>query len=161
VSGDRTHLLAVDHAPATPAYGYRIEYGGRSVVVSGDTRRSANLARHARGADLLVHEALAAHMIEPVTAYARDHGLARWAKLTADVTTYHTTPVEAAEVAREAGVRVLALTHIVPPLPNALARRMFLRGVAQAWDGTVALGRDGMHFELAPGATTLTIGSLD
>ena len=159
--GLRILAFAVDHAPVGPAYGYRIELGGRSVVLSGDTKKSANLVRHARGADLLVHEALAARMLEPVTGYARRQGLTRWAKLTSDVVTYHTTPVEAAEVAREAGVRVLALTHVVPPLPNALARRMFLRGVAEAWDGEVVLGSDGLHFTLAPGTSAVGMGHLD
>ena len=153
--GLRVLAFAVDHAPAEPTYGYRIELAGRAVVLSGDTKKSANLARHARGADLLVHEALAAHMIEPVTAYARERGLARWAKLSSDVLGYHTTPVEAAELAREAGVRVLVLHHVVPPLPNALARRMFLRGVGEAWDGEVVLGADGMHFTLAPNTSSI------
>jgi ribonuclease Z len=159
--GLRILAFAVDHAPVEPAYGYRIELGGRAVVLSGDTRKSANLVRHARGADLLVHESLGARLIEPVTGYAERHGLARWAKLSADVVDYHTTPVEAAEVAREAGVRVLALTHVVPPLPNAFARRAFLRGVAEAWDGEVVLGADGLHFTLAPGTPAVGMGHLD
>ena len=44
--------------PATPAVGYRVDYGGRSLVISGDTRPSPEVARAAAGADLLVHEAL-------------------------------------------------------------------------------------------------------
>jgi ribonuclease Z len=159
--GLRILAFAVDHAPVEPAYGYRIELGGRSVVVSGDTKKSANLARHARGADLLVHEALAARMIAPVTAFARAHGLTRWAKLTSDVVDYHTTPVEAAELAREAGVRVLVLSHVVPPLANFVARRMFLRGVGEAWDGEVVLGSDGMHFTLAPGTSSIGREEID
>jgi ribonuclease Z len=159
--GLRVLAFAVDHAPAEPAYGYRFELGGRSVVLSGDTRRSANVLRQARGVDLLVHEALGANLIAPVTEYARSQGLSRWAKLTSDVVGYHTTPVEAAALAREAGVRVLVLTHVVPPLPNAIARRMFLRGVSEAWDGEVVLGADGMHFTLAPGATEVVRDVLD
>jgi ribonuclease Z len=159
--GLRISAFAVDHAPVEPAYGYRIELGGRSVVLSGDTKKSANLARHARGADLLVHEALAAHLIGPVTQYARRRGLERWAKLTADVVDYHTTPVEAAELAREAGVRVLVLTHVVPPLANVIARRAFLRGVASAWDGEVVLGSDGLHLTLAPGTPEIHMEVLE
>lgn len=75
--------------------------------------------------------------------------------------TYHTTPVEAAEAAKAAGVRTLALTHIVPPLPNIVARRMFLAGVSDAWDGKVVLGEDTMHFALAPGSTSVEVGRLD
>jgi ribonuclease Z len=158
--GLRVTAFAVDHAPASPAYGYRFEYKGRSVVVSGDTRKSANLIRYAQGSDLLVHEALAANMIEPVTEYARAQGLSRWAKLTADIVTYHTTPEQAAEVAKEAKVRMLALTHIVPPLPNFIARRMFLHGVSSAWEGRVELGRDGMHFTLSPGVTDIHVDTI-
>jgi len=158
--GLRVTAFAVDHGPVAPAYGYRFDYRGRSVVISGDTKKSANLIAHAQNVDLLVHEALAARMIEPVTAYARAHGLARWAKLTSDVVTYHTTPVEAAEVAKAAHVRLLALTHIVPPLPNFLARRMFLRGVSDAWDGQVVLGKDGMHFTLSPGTPAIVVATL-
>jgi ribonuclease Z len=46
----------VDHTPVKPAFGYRIDHAGRSVVLSGDTRLSDNLIRHAQGVDLLIHE---------------------------------------------------------------------------------------------------------
>jgi ribonuclease Z len=158
--GLRVTAFAVDHAPASPAYGYRFDYHGRSAVISGDTRKSANLIRHAQGADLIVHEALAARMIEPVTAYARAHGLSRWAKLTSDIVTYHTTPIEAAEVAKAAHARVLVLTHVVPPPPNFIARRMFLAGTSEAWDGKILLGADGMHFALPPSTTAVAVDTL-
>jgi ribonuclease Z len=158
--GLRITAFAVDHAPVAPAYGYRFDYRGRSVVISGDTKKSGNLIQHARAADLLVHEALAARIIEPVQQYARTHNLTRWAKLTADVVNYHTTPIEAAEVAKAADVRMLVFTHVVPPLPNVLARRMFLRGVSAAWNGPIELGKDGMHFTLAPDTTSVVVGTL-
>jgi len=158
--GLRVTAFAVDHAPIAPAYGYRFEYRGRSVVVSGDTKKNPNVVAHTTGADVLVHEALATHIIAPVTAYANAHGLTRWAKLTADVGNYHTTPVEAAEVAKAAGVRMLVLSHIVPPLPNVLARRMFLRGVADTWNGRVELGRDGMHFTMPPTNSSIEVDTL-
>jgi ribonuclease Z len=155
--GLRVTAFAVDHEPVTPAYGYRFDYRGRSLVVSGDTKRSANLLAHAQGADLLVHEGLAAHMIEPVTRYAQGVGLKRWAKLTSDIPTYHASPVEVAEIAKAANVRMLAFTHMVPAPNNMLARRLFLRGVSDAWNGHVELGRDGLHFTLAPETTTIEI----
>jgi len=158
--GLRVVAFAVDHEPISPAYGYRFDYKGRSVVVSGDTSKSANVIRQAQGADLLVHEALAKQMIEPVAAYARANGLARWAKLASDVVDYHTSPVEAAEVAKAANVRMLALTHIVPALPNVIARRMFMRGVSDAWSGEVILGRDGMMFTLPPNTQTIDVEDL-
>ena len=39
-----------------PAYGYRFEYGGRVVVISGDTRYCENVVKFGIGADLLIHE---------------------------------------------------------------------------------------------------------
>ena len=54
----------LNHDPVEPAYGYRIEYGGRAVVVSGDTAPVQNMARFAKGADVLVHEALNKDMVE-------------------------------------------------------------------------------------------------
>lgn len=155
--GLRVTAFAVAHEPVVPAYGYRFDYRGRSVVVSGDTKKSENLIAQARDADVLIHEGLAAHMLEPVTRYARAAGMQRWAKLTADIPDYHTTPVEAAEVAKAANVRLLAFTHMVPSPSNMLARRLFLRGVADAWNGAVQLGRDGMHFTLAPDTTAIDV----
>lgn len=146
--GLRVTMFAVDHEPVAPAVGYRFDFAGRSVVVSGDTRRSASLAVHARGADLLVHEALHPGLVERATATARRLGRERLAKLAGDIPGYHASPVEAAETAREAGVAHLVLTHLVPGPPNAIARRMFLDGVAGAYDGEVTLGEDGMRFVL-------------
>jgi ribonuclease Z len=53
--GVTVRAFEVDHSPVTPAFGFRIDYAGRSVVVSGDTRASENLVRHAQGVDLLIH----------------------------------------------------------------------------------------------------------
>ena len=65
------------------------------------------------------------------------------------VLAYHTTPVEAAEIAKEAGVKLLVLTHEVPPLRNALMRKMFMRGVKGArGPGDTILGYDGLMISL-------------
>ncbi len=149
-NGLRVTMFRVDHAPVEPAVGYRFDYKGRSVVVSGDTRKSASVAEHARGADLLVHEALQRDLIGRVPPVATRLGNSRLAKMAGDILTYHTTPVEAAEVARDAGVGHLVLTHLVPGPSNFLTRRMFLRGVADTYHGEVTLGEDGDEFVLAP-----------
>jgi ribonuclease Z len=65
---------------------------------------------------------------------------------------YHTSPVEAAAIAKEAGVPLLVFTHEVPPLRNGLMRRMFMRGVANArGDGKIILGKDGLLISLPKG----------
>ncbi len=157
----RVTAFVVDHAPVAPAYGYRIEFAGRSVVVSGDTAPSENLVAQAQGADLLLHEALAAHLIEAAREALSAAGNVRRARIAHDIQGYHTTPVQAAEIAKRAGVGLLVLHHLVPPPQNALVRRLFLRGVAEAWQGEVVLGEDGLHFALPPGSREILREQLD
>lgn len=153
--GVRITAFTVDHRPVAPAFGYRVDYNGRSVVISGDTARSANVAANAKGADVLVHEALAAHLITQVAPRLAALGQTRLAKLAGDVIDYHATPVQAAEIAKEAGVRLLVLTHLVPAPTNAVVSRQFMQGVSDAWDGEVVVGEDGMHFTLPQGSTEI------
>ena len=109
--------FSVDHSPVHPAVGYRIRYKGRTMVLSGDTKLSAAVQREAKGADLLVHEALSPRLVGLLTDAANTSGKARMAKLFTDIVDYHATPEEAADTAREAGVRYLLLNHIVPTVP--------------------------------------------
>jgi ribonuclease Z len=147
--GVRVTMFRVDHDPVRPAVGYRVEYKGRVVVVSGDTRKSASVVAHAKGADMLLHEALSRDVFARAIAVAQRLGQARIAKLATDATEYHTTPVEAAEVARDAGVHTLVFTHMVPGPPNWLLERRFTAGVRDVFGGDVVAGRDGMRFTLA------------
>src|SRR3546814_6919756 len=66
----------------------------------------------------------------------------------ADIPDYHTTPVQAAESANEAGVPLLLLYHLNPPPPNPIAARVFLRGVSAIRKDGVLMARDGMLIEL-------------
>jgi ribonuclease Z len=150
--GLKVSAFRVDHAPVEPAMGYRFEYAGRVVVISGDTVPTASVVRNAQGADLLLHEALAAHLTDRAAKRADDLGMLRLGKLARDVRGYHTTPVQAAEIAQQAGVHTLVYTHIFPPLTNAVARRLFLKGTGKAFDGEIVLGEDGSRFDLAPKA---------
>ena len=159
--GLRVTTFPVEHDPVSPATGYRFDYRGRSLVVSGDTAKSANLVRHASGADLLVHEALAAHMIGPAGEVAAAGGFPRRAHILGDIPSYHTTPVEAAGIAAESEVGLLVLTHLVPPPDNAVAKRLFVSGVAEAWDGEVVLGEDGLHLWMPSGSAEIRRAMLD
>src|SRR5690606_12394669 len=86
--GLRVTMFAVDHAPVARAVGYRFDFAGRSVVVSGDTKKSASLLANARGADLLVHEALQPELVGRAVAGARRLGRERLAKLASDIPDY-------------------------------------------------------------------------
>ena len=148
--GLRITMFRVDHDPVRPAVGYRFDFGGRSVVVSGDTKKSESVVAHAKGADLLIHEALAAEFTGRAIEGAKRLGMTRLAKLAGDIPGYHTTPREAGEVAAEAGVSHLVLTHLVPAPSNMILRRAFKNGASEAFDGEVTVGEDGMRFALAP-----------
>ena len=150
----------VDHSPVRPAVGYRFDYKGRSLVVSGDTVKSPNVEKFAEGVDLLVHEALAPHLTARITRAAERAGRERIAKITLDIVDYHTSPVEAAEIARDAGVGFLLYTHIVPPLLLAPMEEIFLEGVDETFSGGVAIGRDGTLVRLDAGTETIVVEEL-
>ena len=147
-NGLKVTAFKVEHDPVKPAYGYRLDYKGRSVVISGDTAKSANLAKHAAGADLLIHDVLAKDLMTMAAGNAERSGDKRRAKLVRDILTYHASPAEAAEIANEAKVETLVFTHMVPPLNPPVTEQMFLRGVADIFKGKVVLAKDGMRFDL-------------
>ncbi len=149
-NGLKVTMFRVDHEPVRPAVGYRFDFAGRSVVVSGDTVKSASLTLHAKGADVLIHEALQKELIGRGVAAAARLGLERLAKLAGDIPDYHTSPVEAAEVARDAGVGELVFTHLVPSPNNFLTRRLFLAGVSDVYKGKVVIAEDGLRISLPP-----------
>ena len=157
--GLRVVAFDVDHEPANPAVGYRFDYGGRSVLISGDTSKSAELARNAKGVDLLVHEALAPRLMAVPTAAARVAGRDNLAKITLDVLDYHATPVEAAEIAEAAGVGHLLYYHIVPPLPLPGLESLFVEGVSDAYSGPVTVGRDRTMVSLASGSESIELSN--
>jgi ribonuclease Z len=158
--GVRITAFRVDHFPVEPAVGYRIEYGGRSVVVSGDTKKSPELERMAQQADLLVHEALASHMIGQAEAIAEAAERPILRKILYDIPDYHTTPVEVAEIARDAKVGHLLYYHIVPALPIPGLESAWLEGVSDAWDGDYTVGRDRTRVSLPRDSQQIDVGTL-
>lgn len=150
----------VDHDPVSPAVGYRFDYKGRSIVISGDTVRSTSLEQAAQGADVLVHEALQPRMVGRITAALGKAGQANNARITRDILDYHTTPEQAAASAQKAGVRQLVLSHLVPAIPGSLFYPAFLGEAPDKFDGAITVGEDGMLFSLPAGTTTIKERSL-
>lgn len=142
VNGVRVLAFKVDHDPV-PAVGYRVEYAGRSIVISGDTARSHSLAVAAHGADLLVHEALSPQLDAIMHDAAANSGRAGVAQILHDILDYHSSPEDAGAVAQEAGVGALALTHIVPQTPIAGLAAVFERDARKTYSGPVWVARDG------------------
>jgi ribonuclease Z len=146
--GLRVTMFNVDHAPVVPAVGYKLEYNGKSVVVSGDTKKTTATIEMSRGADLLVHEAVDGGTVEQALQMM-ERANPRRAAMTRDMVSHHTTTLELAEIARDAGVKKLAITHLVPSIPPAdAAEANFVRGMAAIYPGPIVVGRDGMVIKI-------------
>ncbi len=146
----------VKHDPVEPAVGYKFVYKGRSVVLSGDTAPSARVEAEARGADLLVHEALSPRLVgiqrEAAIAAHRDN----IAAISHDILSYHTTPEQAAELAERAHVKYLLLSHLVPGIPIPGLEGPFVGDAASRFHGTFRLGHDGDFISMPAHSTQIT-----
>jgi ribonuclease Z len=138
----------VDHGPVHPAVGYRFAYKGRSMVTSGDTKRSAAVQREATGVDALVHEAMSAPLMALLKVGAVKARRLNLAKIFDDILDYHTSPEEAAETARDAKVGYLLLNHIAPPLPIPGMEKAFLAHALKIYSGPIRVGVDGDFLSL-------------
>ena len=155
--GVQIRVFRVEHDPVDPAVGYRFDYGGRSLVVSGDTKKSESLLANAKDVDLIVHEALSKELVGVMNEAATAAGNAAMAKITSDILDYHTSPVEAAEIAEAADAKHLLFYHVVPALPIPGLASVFLDGVSDAFSGGVTLGRDGTTISLPAGSGAVEV----
>jgi ribonuclease Z len=154
--GVKITAFTVNHGPVGPAVGYRFDYKGRSVVISGDTAPSPVLTRYAKGADLLVHEALSPTLVNLIRTASLKAGNAKRAQIMVDIQNYHTTPGQAADIARTAGVKALLLNHIVPPLPLQALEGPFLGDARTVYAGPLWIARDGDLISLPAGGDAIT-----
>ena len=126
----RVTAAPTDHAPVRPTVGFRIDEGGQSVVIAGDTVPCPGLDELCRGADVLVHTVVRRDLIE-------QFGLPR---LT-DVLDYHSSVPDAAQTAARNGVGTLVLTHLVPaPAPGT--EQEWLDQATAHFSGEVVLATD-------------------
>jgi ribonuclease Z len=151
--GLKVTAFPVRHDPAHPAVGYRFDYKGRSVVISGDTAPSPRLEAAARGADVLVHEGLAPNLVAVQRKAALAGGKPNLAAIMHDILSYHSTPEAAAAIAQRDHVRYLLFTHIIPPLPVRALEGPWLGRARDIYDGPVRVGHDGDFLSLPAGST--------
>ena len=139
--GVEVTAFAVNHGELIkPAYGYRIDYDGRSVAISGDTRFDRNLIAAAKGVDLIIHE----------VALASDELLASSEQFRR-IVAHHTTPEEAGIVFAEVNPRLAVYTHLVilrgPTIPEAPLSTLIPR-TRTNYDGPLVIGEDLMSFDV-------------
>ena len=140
-NGIRIIAFDVDHRPVEPALGFRIEYEGKSVVLSGDTKYSENLIKFAEGADLLVHEVCTA---ESMRELVRRVNPAR-AEITERIIDHHTTPEQAGEIFSRVRPKLAVYSHIVGP-PNSDDE--LLSGTKSTYSGAFEIGDDLMTIDV-------------
>ena len=139
--------ILVDHPPVFPAYAYRFDTDHGSVVFSGDTTPSPNIVTLATGADLLVHEAgNEAAMVASGTP----------PKVASTLLDSHTDVTQLGQIAQQADVRALALTHLISqnPLvayPPPILDPIWITPIRQHYPGPVYVGRDLMRLQIAKG----------
>lgn len=136
--------FVVDHGPVRPALGYRLDYRGHAVVLSGDTRASANLIAHAQGVDLLIHEVTAATAADIAASPATRRVLA-----------HHTTPLEAAEVFTRTHPALAVYSHI--GLRGGATAEDVLRLTRTGYPGPLVVGADLMRMTVGDSVTVTSL----
>jgi ribonuclease BN (tRNA processing enzyme) len=127
----------VDHPPVVPAFAYRFDARDRSIVISGDTAPSQNLVKLAGGADVLVHSVMYPPAIDRLVARVPNAST-----LKASILAHQTSAEDAGRIARDAGVKLLVLSHFVPPDDPEVTEAMWLEAARRQFRGTVIVGRD-------------------
>ena len=141
--------FSVMHSPVEPSFGLRFDYKGRSVVISGDTIPSDNVVKFASNADVLIHEAQSNYLVN-LARDELDRNENFLSKIMTDIKTYHTTPKDAARIAKKAEVKHLILNHLSPSPDGYVAKKFFSRGLDDIFeDWTIA--EDGMMVSLPVG----------
>jgi ribonuclease BN (tRNA processing enzyme) len=133
----RVTAALVRHPPVVPSFGYRFDAPDRSIVISGDTAPSAELVQLARGADVLVHEALHPAGVKRLIARVPNAPT-----LERHLLAHHTSAEDAGRLAQAAGVKMLVLSHLVPPDDPAITDEMWIEDARRHFRGPVVLGKD-------------------
>ncbi len=141
--GVKVFAFKVDHDPVYPALGYRVEYGGRSLCMSGDTTITPTLIIGCKDADLMVSEAVSPAMTKILQKQTKKHGFDRLSAVMGNVHDYHMTPDQISQVAVEAGVSQVALTHLIPPMPFSILEELFLGRNADEFPVRTTIMNDG------------------
>ena len=139
-SGLRVIAFEVDHGVAIkPAFGYRVEYEGRVVVISGDTRYNENVVKYGAGANLLIHEVAMARPELMSEAYVQR------------IMAHHTTAREAGMVFARTKPKLAAYTHLVflssQRVPPASVDDLVAE-TRQTYSGPLEVGEDLMSFKI-------------
>jgi len=134
-NGVKVTAFLVDHGPVKPAFGYRVDYAGHSVAISGDTRPSDNLVRYSKGVDVLIHETLDPENLRSGVGHLRPEQIQA-------IINHHTSPEQAGEIFTRVKPRLAVYSHY-PDSANLVP------ATRKTYSGPLEVGQDLM---------TITIG---
>jgi ribonuclease Z len=132
----------VNHEPIEPAVGYVIEYKGKKVVISGDTKKSDMVLEMSKDADVLIHEVMLMSVLSQMEAQLKAAGMTRNGKIVHDIQDYHTSPADVAEIAAKANVKKLILHHFAPA-PDVRAIKNLYKKDLEGYKGKIHFSNDG------------------
>lgn len=130
-------VARVEHPPLTDSFAFRFDWAGKSLVYSGDTAPCPALIALAKGADILVQEAMYLPALDRLIASESNAPTLR-----AHLLASHTTAQQAGEIAAAAGVKRLILTHFVPGGDTGIRDEDWRSAAAGAFGGEIVVGRD-------------------
>jgi ribonuclease Z len=142
--GVTVDAVLVAHDPVRPALGYVLRYKNRKLFVSGDTEVSPVNLPAMQGADMVVHESYAGHMVRRAIPEMRKLGMEFHARVAERTIPYHADNITLAKQAQAAGVKRLVLTHLIPYPENAVVRAMYTQGMGDHFEGEITVAEDGM-----------------
>lgn len=143
------HAFFVNHVPVEPAVGYRIEYKGKSIVISGDTADSEVLKKQSSGVDFLISEVMNKSMIAKIEKSYETIGNPKFTKIMKDIQLYHIDVSELAKLAEEAKVKTLVLTHMIPFVKGYFQTKSIYKDpVRKEFNGDLIIAEDGKRIEI-------------
>jgi len=149
----RISAYVAEHPPIEPAVGYRFDYRGRSVVISGDSNVNGDTLKIVEGADLLLHDALSLPTVSALSEAMAAAGRPRTSRIAADVMDYHASTDSLIELGETSNVDMVAFYHLVPVPLNFVLEDVFKRGVPDNF----LVAEDLMWFELPVGSDDIVV----
>jgi ribonuclease BN (tRNA processing enzyme) len=138
----KVSAIIVEHPPVKPALGYRFDFKDRSIAFSGDTAPSEAVAKLAKGADVLVHEAMHMPALESYMRAEIAKGRpVRFEDYMAHMKADHTPVEDVGRIAQQAGVKALVLSHLVPGI-DGISDEGWRAPAAKYFKGEIIVGRD-------------------
>ena len=149
--------FAVNHHPVNHAFGFKIAYKGRTLVISGDTINDGSVQMYSKDIDLLIHSAISLDIVERLRSVAP---IPQMDKIFLDIQDYHTPINQAGEIARDANVKHLLIYHAIPSPNNTIMEKVFyrpLKGIYKDFTASV----DGTRIILPIGTNEILIDEID